>query len=340
MLVLPAPYEDELAYSVWSRYFVRSGYVHYRSVAEDLFANPNVKPNMEFCNALTPNVIHQIDGIETFISNHTMLNYYSAFLTPDKQVRARDIAYNMDLKSLVNVLPMHRERKGFSLKYCPLCVLEDREKLQETYWHRSHQIPELSICHRHKCHLLKSSISLLSNAPPALITAEECVDTTPIVISLNDQERAFSDYIIEVMQVDTLSKIPTPIYLHHKLMGTKYISPRGVKRYIELLSQDFQEFYKDMDTFGFGHAWQLEKMFSGYRVNPFEVSLLGFFLGIDATELVTRDITINTNHIVDFDNQILQLKAQGMNYRQISEKQGMAYDYCKVLMKNRLHRST
>ena len=40
----PKPYEDELAYSVFARYFERSGYTCFASCSEDLYVNPKNKP--------------------------------------------------------------------------------------------------------------------------------------------------------------------------------------------------------------------------------------------------------------------------------------------------------
>ena len=50
--VFPEPYPDELLYSVFARYYVRSGYRNYIFVAEDLFLNRSVRPNFEYFPAL------------------------------------------------------------------------------------------------------------------------------------------------------------------------------------------------------------------------------------------------------------------------------------------------
>ena len=44
----PDVYPDELAYSWFARYGVRSGYTHYRAIADDLFTSHTAKPNLEF----------------------------------------------------------------------------------------------------------------------------------------------------------------------------------------------------------------------------------------------------------------------------------------------------
>ena len=99
-------YEDELCYSVFGRFFVRSGYLSYRSVAEDLFVNSKARANMELCNLLTDDAQKQIGSMESFILEHSMFNYYRAFLPPDKQAAVWDRAMAMDIKQLSNSLPL------------------------------------------------------------------------------------------------------------------------------------------------------------------------------------------------------------------------------------------
>lgn len=44
----PTPYEDELLYSLFARYLVRSGYTSYVFAARDLFKKDTAKPSLEF----------------------------------------------------------------------------------------------------------------------------------------------------------------------------------------------------------------------------------------------------------------------------------------------------
>jgi hypothetical protein len=44
------------------------------------------------------------------------------------------------------------------LRYCPLCVKEERANLGECYWHRLHQVPGVEICSKHMVFLENSTI--------------------------------------------------------------------------------------------------------------------------------------------------------------------------------------
>ena len=103
-------YEDELCYSLFARYYLHSGYLTYRSAAEDLYINPNAKPNIELCNLLTPLCQDQFGTPATFICEHTIFNYYNAFLPPEKQTAVWNMALAMDIKKLSNTLPIPKSK--------------------------------------------------------------------------------------------------------------------------------------------------------------------------------------------------------------------------------------
>ena len=41
------------------------------------------------------------------------------------------------------------------LKCCPICQQEDKEKYGYWYYHRAHQMPEVTTCYKHGCKLKK-----------------------------------------------------------------------------------------------------------------------------------------------------------------------------------------
>ena len=328
----PKPYNDELAYSVFARYFSRSGYICYSSCAQDLYKNPKNKPSIEFINLLTKDAINQIGGIEDFVDKHTMVNFYVAFLSNERKEFAYKMAYEMNIKALMNALPIPKNQLTRYLKYCPICVKNDREELNETYWHRAHQLYGVNACYKHGCKLIDSNIPITSCASPSLINAEQAIHNLQDKISQAlPVETELANYLFEILKFNHSAKVDIATYLKSALYNTPYISPRGARRYIESLSRDFKEYYKDIGVFGCGEPWQLEKLLNGNRSNPFEICLLGSFLNIQARELVSRPKPCLVHSIEDFDNSIRYLKSQGYNYHQIANQVGISYDYCKLV---------
>ena len=120
--------------------------------------------------------------------------------------------------------------------------------------------------------------------------------------------------------------------MHHKLEYTKYLSPRGQKRNLALLTDDFNDFYQMLPHPTLAEHWQLEKIFSNYRCHTYDICLLALFLGVPVSELVGMKLPEKSQSQL-FDEEIIWLHNNGLNYRQISHKMGASYDYCKLAAK-------
>ena len=337
----PKPLPDELIFSIFSRYYVKSGYLVYRSVAENLYINSTNKPSIEFCNLLTEDAIKAITEImpfDEFLFGHSMVNYYNTFLPEEKQSRVIHLTSTMKLKELTNLLPLPKSKYPRYLRFCPLCVREDREQYSEAYWHRSHQLYGITCCPTHNCILLDSDIPITSDASPILITAEEVIgDREENIIYGQQIQIQISRYINELLNIpySKSNKKPVGDFFHSRLYGTPYLSKRGAMRNISLLYHAFLDYYKDTDLLSFNQEWQIQKVFNNQRHNPFELSLLGLFLGISPYELSHRLTSQTVPTLKQFDDTIKELNRSGMNYRQISNKLGISYDYCKYLVSER-----
>ena len=78
---MPELYDDELLYSVLSRYYARSGHLIYRAASEELFQNPKVRPDVLLVNAYKKEVIDVLGAsMETLVRKHTMFPAYAMFL--------------------------------------------------------------------------------------------------------------------------------------------------------------------------------------------------------------------------------------------------------------------
>lgn len=334
----PKIYPDELLFSLFSRYYVNSGYLTYISVGEDLFIKPTNKPSIEFCNLLTNDVIKiltQDISFKELILKHTMFNYYNAFLPLEKQKQAIDYLLSMNTKDLTSLLPIPQNKSSRFLRYCPLCVNKDRNLYGESYWHCSHQLYGISCCSEHGCKLINSDIPITADSSPILITLEEILPKSVDKIAYaNEIEKAIATYATKILNNNytALSKSPIGEYFHYCLQDTKYVSKRGIQRNIKSLHNDFLNYYKDIDLLGFNESWQLEKLFNNKRFNSYENCLFGLFLGISPNDLCERHIPKQEqNRQKNFDTKIKQLYKEGYNYRQISVLVGISYDHCKKI---------
>ena len=189
----PAIYPDELLYSQLARYYQGSGYMGYTFAAEDLFESRWVRPDIEFLNSYTQDaygIITKNLPLYEVIIKHTMFPYYGRFLTPYRREKAYFALKKMS-GDYNNLLAVPKSKELRYLRFCPLCVKEDRGTYGETYWHRLHQMMGVDICPIHFCKLINSSILISGRASPKLITAEEVIDNTDYecIISENSLEK-------------------------------------------------------------------------------------------------------------------------------------------------------
>ncbi len=333
----PTVYPDELVYSWFSRYYTRTGYISYASVAADLFTTSIVKPNIEFLNHLTPaaiQVITQSMSLEQLVMNHTMFPYYARFLPENRLKTALKLMVEMDT-NYYNTLFIRKLKKAHKrfLRYCPLCVESDRDIYGETYWHRVHQIDEISICPIHGCKLLDSTVEITSKGSPSLTSAEEvispCSDT---ITDGNILEQRVAQYVSEVFFSEIHTENITPInqFLQSKLEYTRYVSPRGKKRNMSLFYDDFTSCYARLSNNPLQEQWQIGKVLGGRKLHTYEICLIAMFLEISPKELVRRPPFIAKPQYILFDDQITQLHRQGLNDRQIANRLGGSYDFIKL----------
>lgn len=81
---------------------------------------------------------------------------------------------------VVNGNPLAVHRMGISqangnhcsvMRYCPVCYQEDLQLYGEPYWHRSHQLPDMQICTKHRCWLVDTDVTYNSARQQELFPA-------------------------------------------------------------------------------------------------------------------------------------------------------------------------
>ena len=155
----PSIYDDETVYSWFCRYLVNSGIWREHEIAKELFVNSTNVISKLFIgniNKDTENNIEKVISIENLLKHHTMFYVYTGYCSNDY---ANEFLYNLKTDCYKTELNIRRPRsENRQLKYCPMCIIEDRKKYGEAYWHNIHQIRMLPICPIHKCKLHNSEI--------------------------------------------------------------------------------------------------------------------------------------------------------------------------------------
>ncbi len=325
----PKFYEDELVYSTFSRFYVNNGYLSYIYVAKDLFVDKNARPDFEFVNQLNSEIkelITKNSDMETIILKHTMFPYYGRFMPKEKRLKAFEALVNMtgSYANLISI-PLNKRGENRYLRYCPVCATEDRNNYGETYWHRNHQFVGVDICFKHKCKLINSNVLISAKASPNFISAEKEVNiNADIIMSSDKREIELTEYITNVFQsnMDMNNDINVGKFLNSKLVGTKYLSVRGKQRNMFLLYKDFIAFY-DNSSYDIIKLHRIQKIFSGYNNNIFEICQLAMFLGIPANEFKKIKLPDKTAEQL-FEEKVKELHNSGVGYNKIGRMLGVS----------------
>lgn len=154
----PTPLPDELLDSVVYRYHRLSGNSHPRHTIEAFYGQagsciPKLLSNgIRQLHARLPAALFA--SADDLIHGITMVPAFGAVLDQRQMSAVRyaslevgPLGQNVHYRSATRV--MHPQ-----LHCCPMCVGEEMEKLGVAYWHRSHQLHGVKVCHQHGCDLI------------------------------------------------------------------------------------------------------------------------------------------------------------------------------------------
>lgn len=252
----PDPHPDEILYSVWARYSDCVGYPSKADVFRELFGSAAIRPIVDFPCRLQCFVdrlpLGHIYDADIFINSHTLFPYYQAFLPPERrQIVLKEMIFGTGRNIHDHIGVTKKISSSVLLRFCPMCVKEDKESFGECYWHCLHQIPGVEICPSHKTFIEKSNIRLRHGdmAPLGMISAEKALKQGEIPRKVSSL--SFLDTFIYIAkESDYLLKNPLLAFdlssLHQKyrtlLAQRGFIAPRGKVRITELFHA-FEEYY-------------------------------------------------------------------------------------------------
>ena len=332
LALFPYPYPDELLYSVFSRYYVRTGYSKYVYVAEELFESKYVRPSFEYLVSLKNDVQKELtynDSFHNTILSHTMYPYHCRFLPLERRKAALESLGRMDSNYHNLVLLPKRDRIPV-MRYYPECAKQDRLQYGETYWHRIHQIWEMTVCPIHHCYIQETEYKLSGKVSPDLIPAEIVIPFSEDITQCNNERLlALAEYVRKIfcMPIKMDMDLSVSDILKRITEKTMYRTPRGEVCRITALYKDLVEFYRAIVE-NLPQQWQIHKVITGQRYDFWEIVLLAFFLEINPFELQEAKNAVPSQNDI-FDDQVRKLHESGLSYPQIATQMGLPLDTIK-----------
>lgn len=314
----PTPYPDELWYNVLCRYHVRTGNATSAVTFRELFGGVDHAALGSFLpNRLINDIVKQLPegiiNVEDIALNHTLFKYIFRFQPLEVKQRLLDMTKDTKIDFPVKI----SKPSGMSeLKSCPFCIREDAEQYGESYWHLSHQIPYVTVCHKHKCRL-RSRQNLYKNELNNNFVSPDC-SGGELDYNIPKSEIEFTEMLTRYLEL-SLEVGLTEGYsnLYEGLVNAGYGIARKDKNY----TIDFGRISKDMcEKFGegfifehFGSTKLTAAMFgqirNWIRKFPERYAILAVFISQEPG--VTFSQTRSENRI---DKQFRELYESGLPY--------------------------
>lgn len=167
---VPEMLPDELLYSWLGRLSSSNALYGTKAFMAWLFGNGNVIPCIDLPSGLKrlSSVLGAdapLGSLEEYVEIATLYPYHRPFLIPARHDAALRILTEGGASGLKTLIGRVANRFGASppLRVCAECFDEDAALYGEPYWHRSHQLPGVSCCTKHR-------IELMDQALPAMAT--------------------------------------------------------------------------------------------------------------------------------------------------------------------------
>ncbi|WP_232700026.1 TnsD family Tn7-like transposition protein [Brevibacillus daliensis] len=299
----PVLFQDELLYSGIARYHLISGNSSQKQTINDLFGDKSSSATVDLPSSLKQlsQRLREHYSIDTLIRKHTIYPYYTAFLTERKAVDIYNLMSGSSLCGEVHVtlgLSASLIKSPRYLKFCKVCYKENILQFNEPYWHRSHQLPGVYICHIHKCPLTETEIFFTTRerqfefVPLVKLDIDQYRD---IKINLNywDHLLMISEQSARLMSLQKIGMEPLKSYTT-MLSSRRYITPGGRFRFVKLI-HGFYEFYTEgflqylNCTIDSSDSW-FHKMLRGQHeiFHPLRHLLMHKFLDLEITEQLPK----------------------------------------------------
>lgn len=165
----PVPYRDETIFSILARFRQHLGISHVRTM-QRIYGRTkkSISHLMPASMDLFSSVIEPPRGysFERLISEHTAINYYTAFMSREERERMVAIFLMGEKKGAPGGTWAVPFISTDHLRFCRSCRHEQMDRQEEAYWRLSHQIPLVTICLEHD-EVLRDSI--VSSANPRIM---------------------------------------------------------------------------------------------------------------------------------------------------------------------------
>lgn len=159
------PIPDETSFGMLVTAGILAGFETYSQVYSAILGNDNLCPSTllpKGLERLSDYLPHRYQGnADPLCLEHTALPYFMYFSNVKNTQQAKAAMWDQEGLSVRKVVGLSSTpvKDSRHLKYCHACAKEQLNLYKRTTWLRSHQLPGVTVCHRHGLSLTESPIA-------------------------------------------------------------------------------------------------------------------------------------------------------------------------------------
>lgn len=249
-------------------------------------------------------VVESYISFEKLLLEHTLLKYYVMFLPKDKRREAIEYAIS-NKPNIQKHLPIEKSDQYY-LRYCPMCVEEDRANYGEAYFHINHSLSNIHVCAKHCCELIDTKVvNTKKKSDTGFVALEELIEDMVIVKHEESNINIrVAKYIDELLNSDIGSDVLIGDFLTGRLSDEYFMSKRGEQRNINKLWVDLTKYFSGLNSYDVSKSC-LSKLFRNDYLNVYYVVLLAMFENISVKDIGNRKEEKKREEL--FDEEVRQL---------------------------------
>lgn len=331
---LPLALPDELLFSRLIRYRLLYGLTT-RQLQLRLFNNDRI-----CCHPLLPQCLPHLFDLhvsrENVAFNQTMAPIFQMGLPFSRMsLMQRLVSDKTQLISRLCQLPNNRGRQTQILKSCGHCAKEDLLEFGVSYWHRVHQMPNVSVCYKHKKVLSSQIIPARFSLSTSLPSSFDCKNE---VSTLNLQYAKFSSDILNTQCLKT--KEQTVKFILSKLQNAGFLTiERQIRRQtlchsffssIKTLIVD-QQYFRPSSTDDYQYIKNL--LCQNQYTHPGKLCVFLFWLSLQCSEnqIVSSNASSYREKKITQEKSCVEILMQGKSLNETSKQLGKSRTYVKSI---------
>lgn len=301
----PTPYNDELIYSILSRYHIISSNESEHLTSNELFDRDMKLIKMDlfpYAKKLEMKLQHFnfYNSIE-IIENFSFFNYYNKFLSTDTKNKFRNLMLKERPGRIINEIYNIDIGKYNSeyYKFCLSCLEEDSNN-GVPHWKISHNLPGMTVCVKHKCKLIMSEV--LFNGKKLVPLSSEVQGKPLPILSAKEEEilSLVNEQTFYLFSTDqTFTEYITPYISFLYTLG--YFNNFSINK--NKLKEDFNDFYSPniCAILGIDKEFVIKNIiecikYSTYNIHPLFHILFIIFCGKKIEDLNNNSLPIPFNY--------------------------------------------